>query len=567
MVEPVLTIDRLSVRADDAGMAGGARPLLIDDVSLAVAPGEVLGLVGESGAGKSTLALTAMGYVRPGCHVSAGSVRFGGADMLAMDEARLRQIRGARIAYIAQSPAASFNPARRLAHQVAETLVLHRGLSWNEGQERAVELFAELDLPSPETFGRRFPHQVSGGQLQRAMIAMAIACEPELLILDEPTTALDVTTQIEVLVAIRKTLRRHRTAALYITHDLAVVAQMAHRIVVLRHGRTVETGPTRDIIVAPRDNYTRRLFAAESMPGAARDPAPAPAGAIPAALDVRRVTTSYRDARTVLRDISLTVQPGKTLAIVGASGSGKTTLARVICGLMPPGAGEVRFRGEVLAASFRKRKRDQLRRIQFVYQHPDTAINPQQRIGKLLGRVVKLHDGGSRHGIAARVAQLLHEVGLPPEHARRRAWQLSGGEKQRIGIARALAARPDVVICDEITSSLDPLVADGILDLLKQIQGRTGAAYIVITHDIGVVRRIADTVAVLHDGALAALGTLADVFSPPLHPSTERLLACVPQMRTDWLSELLDQRAACADARPSITSPHSHPLQPEPCQP
>jgi peptide/nickel transport system ATP-binding protein len=383
---------------------------------------------------------------------------------------------------------------------------------------------------------------VSGGQLQRAMIAMAIACEPELLILDEPTTALDVTTQIEVLAAIRKTLSRHRAAAIYITHDLAVVAQMAHRLVVLRHGRMVETGLTQDIIDAPRDDYTRRLFAAEAIP--ADPPAESREAAVPVALDVRHVSAGYRDGSAVLRGVSISVKPGETLAIVGTSGSGKTTLARVICGLLPPAGGQVVFRGDALPASFRKRSRDQLRRIQLVYQLPDTAINPQQRVGRLLGRVVALHDGGPRHGVAARVAQLLRMVGLPAELSQRRSGQLSGGEKQRVGIARALAARPDVVICDEITSSLDPLVADDILTLLRQLQAATDTAYIVITHDIGVVRRIADKVAVLHEGALAAHGTLADVFSPPLHPYTELLLASVPQMRTGWLSELLDSRPA-----------------------
>jgi len=540
MTTPVLTIDQLTVRADDTRSTGIDRPLLLDNISLEIHPGEVLGLIGESGAGKSTIALAAMGFVRPGCHVAGGRVLFGGTDLLTLDEHALQQICGARIAYIAQSAAASFNPARRLGHQVAETLVLHRGLSWADAEVRAAELFAELDLPSPRTFGRRFPHQVSGGQLQRAMIAMAIACEPELLILDEPTTALDVTTQIEVLAAIRKTLQRHRAAAIYITHDLAVVAQMAHRLMVLRNGRIVETGLTADVIAAPRDDYTRRLFAAQTIPA---DPNAAPMEAgMPSTLAVQHVTASYRDHRAVLRDVSIAVKPGETLAIVGTSGSGKSTLARVICGLLPPDQGTVMFGGDALPPSFRQRSRDQLRRVQLVYQLPDTAINPHQRIDSLLGRVVQLHAGGSREDVAARVQELLRMVDLPAEFSRRRPSQLSGGEKQRIGIARALAARPDVIICDEVTSSLDPLVADGILTLLKRLQAETNTAYIVITHDIGVVRRIADTVAVLNDGALAAYGPLAEVFAPPLHPYTELLLSSVPQMRTDWLTDVLDSR-------------------------
>jgi len=540
MTVPLLTIDNLCVDADAAGVQG-TRARLLDGISLTLQGGEVLGLIGESGAGKSTLGLAAMGYARPGCHFSGGRVLFGGQDLLRLDRATLSTIRGARIAYIAQNPWASFNPSRRLGVQVAETLVLHRGASWADAERRAAALFAELDLPEPDTFGRRFAHQVSGGQLQRVMIAMAIACEPELLVLDEPTTALDVTTQIDVLAAIRKTLAAHRAAAIYISHDLALVAQLAHRVMVLRHGALVETGSTASIMTAPQHDYTRRLLAAHDIARTA-DAMPTPAGD-GAALAAQGITASYRNHPGVLKSVSLSVKRGETLAIVGTSGSGKSTLARVICGLLPPDAGTVSFMGQALPPSLDDRSRDQLRRVQLIYQQAETALNPRQRVGRILGRAVALYSGGSRAEVQARVGELLRRVGLPPAFAGRLPSHLSGGEKQRVCIARALAAQPDVIVCDEIISSLDLLIADEILQLLQQIQRDTGTAYIFITHDIGVVRRIADTVAVLSHGELVAQGPLDQVFAPPLHPYTALLLSSVPEMRTGWLADVLDARA------------------------
>lgn len=536
MMPPLLNIDSLRIEAN-----GGrtVRPL-VDGISLSVARGEVVGLIGESGAGKSTLGLAALGYIRPGCRVTGGRIVFDGQDLGTMPPAGLRALRGARIAYVAQSAAATFNPAMRLGRQVAEVLVHHKTLSWNDAHRRAGELFAELDLPSPATFGDRYPHQVSGGQLQRAMIAMAMSCDPELLILDEPTTALDVTTQIEVLAAIRRTLRRRGAAGLYITHDLAVVAQLADRLVVLRHGQLVEAGPTRQILENATEAYTKRLVAvrAPHEPRVVHQQA----ASVAPVLAARNITAGYRRQPSTLVDVSFSLAAGDTLAIVGMSGSGKSTLARVLCGLLPPQAGTVEFRGGSLPPDYRRRSKDHLRRLQMIYQLPDTALNPRQTVSRILGRAVTFYFGLRGAAAKRRVEELLDLVGLPHDFVRRLPGQLSGGQKQRICIARALAAEPDVIICDEITSALDPIVADEILRLLRDLQVKTGAAYVFITHDIDVVRRVASDVAVLQQGRIIALGPLSKVFGTPLHPYTDLLLSSVPQMRSDWLEDVLRGR-------------------------
>jgi peptide/nickel transport system ATP-binding protein len=535
--DEVLRVEELRVAARSQA---GDDQLIVDGVDLVLRRGEVLGLIGESGAGKSTIGLATLGYTRPGCAIVGGRILFQGTDLRRLAPDARRALRGRRIAYIPQSAAASFNPAKRLFTQVCEGPVRHGLLGGAEARRLAVELFDELDLPSPESFGERYPHQVSGGQLQRAMAAMAMSCRPDILVLDEPTTALDVTTQIEVLAAIRKLIRDHRTAGLYISHDLAVVAQVAQRILVLRHGRTVEAGEAGQILHAPREEYTRRLVSVRSATG--RSGAEGAGRAATPLVTVDGVTARYGQGPPVLAEVGLAVHRGETVAVVGESGSGKTSLARVICGLLPCEAGSVSFGGERLAGTLRQRTREQLRRIQMVYQMPDVALNPRQTVLDIVGRPVALCSGAPRERVRARAEELLGMVDLPSGFLARRPGELSGGQQQRVAIARALATEPDLVICDEVTSSLDQLVAEEILRLLARLQREMGVAYLFISHDLGTVRRIADRVAVMRNGAVVAQGPQATVFAPPCHPYTELLLSAVPEMRLDWLDDVLRRR-------------------------
>jgi peptide/nickel transport system ATP-binding protein len=538
MSEVILSMEGLRIEARSEHEAEAKT--IVDKVDLKLRQGKVLGLIGESGAGKSTIGLAALGYTRTGCVIADGKILFKGKDIRALSLDQRRRLRGRSIAYIAQSAAASFNPAKRLYQQICEGPVRHGLMGYDQARSEAVQLFRELDLPSPETFGERYPHQVSGGQLQRAMAAMAMSCKPDLLVLDEPTTALDVTTQIEVLAAIRKLIRDHRTAGLYISHDLAVVAQVANRIMVLRHGKMVEEGETDQILHHPRMDYTRALVsireAGTGRPGGkARVEEPV--------LEIRGVTASYARLARVVDDITLTVRRGETVAVVGESGSGKSTLARVITGLLPREKGEILFRDASLPPALLARDRDLLRRIQLIYQMPDVALNPRQRISEVIGRPLDFYLGLNGTQARARLGELLRAVGLPEEFASRYPGELSGGQKQRVCIARALAAEPDLIICDEVTSALDPLVAEEILRLLGRLQRDNGYAYIFITHDLGTVKRIADRVAVMLKGRLIAEGPLEKVFAPPYHPYTELLLSSVPEMDTHWLDGVLAERA------------------------
>jgi peptide/nickel transport system ATP-binding protein len=534
---PMLDIRHLRIEATSFPPGEAPRNVvLVDDVSVSVQKGKVLGLIGESGAGKSTIGLSSMSYGRGGVRLTGGEVLLNGRDIRQADGAALRVLRGKEVTYVAQSAAAAFNPAKRLMEQVIETTLHHRVMTRAEAEKRAIELFKKLGLPNPETIGNRYPHQVSGGQLQRVMTAMALCPKPELVVFDEPTTALDVTTQIDVLAAIKDAIRDTGVAALYITHDLAVVAQIADNILVLRHGKAVEYGTTDQIINHPQQAYTQALVSVRSIDHNEKL-------ATTPILQVASVTARYRGTNfDVLKDVTVDLSPGQTLAVVGESGSGKSTLARAITGLLPPRAGEIRFDGRVLSADLANRTKDDLRELQMIYQMADTAMNPRQTVASIIGRPLEFYFGLSGEAKRVRLQELMDQIEMGAGFADRYPAELSGGQKQRVCIARALAAKPKLIICDEVTSALDPLVADGILKLLLDLQAREGVAYLFITHDLATVRAIADRIAVMYKGQVVRYGQKSDVLSPPFDDYTDLLLSSVPEMKLGWLEQVIKSR-------------------------
>jgi peptide/nickel transport system ATP-binding protein len=525
-----------------ARTASGAATPIVKDVSFAIPRGEVLALIGESGSGKTSIALALMGYARPGCRIVGGTIHIGDLDVRALSPGQVLAIRGCKVAYVAQSAAAAFNPAKTIMDQVIEPALIHGVMDRATAQTKAIELFRALALPDPERIGERHPHQVSGGQLQRLMAAMALITDPMLVIFDEPTTALDVTTQVDVLRAFKKIIRERNATAVYVSHDLAVVAQMADRIVVLSQGEVRETGSTEQVLNAPVDAYTRTLMAAvrpKVHASVSPDRTNAPL------LEIQGLTAGYGSTdkqglprKLVLHDIDLQIQRGATLGVIGESGSGKSTLARVIAGLIEPARGRITFNGEGLSPTLAGRTREQFRRIQIIFQNADTALNPAHTVERILGRPLELYHGMRGMARDKRIARLLDLVRLPAEVAKRPCARLSGGQKQRINLARALAAEPDLILCDEVTSALDTVVGAAILELMAELRRELKVAYMFISHDIATVRAICDDIVVLYAGRKVEAASRETLLVPPLHPYADLLISSVPELRRGWLEEV-----------------------------
>lgn len=527
-----------------ASAGAGETVNIVRNINFSIPKGEVLALIGESGSGKTTIALTLLGYARPGCRIADGSIRIGGTEVMSLNREALTALRGQKVTYVAQSAAAAFNPSKTIINQVIEIALIRSLMTRAAAEAKAIDLFRSLALPNPDCIGRHYPHQVSGGQLQRMIAAMALITDPALIIFDEPTTALDVTTQVEVLRAFKKVINERGTTAVYVSHDLSVVSQMASRIVVLKHGEIREAGRTAQILYAPKDTYTQTLMSAGRSESRRALPTTTGANPVHPLLEIRGLTAGYgrRDANglprdPVLKNVDLQIRHGRTLAVVGESGSGKSTLARVIAGLLPPARGAILFNGEPLPLGLVGRTRDQFRRIQIVFQNADTALNPSHSVARILGRPLRFYHNLRGAACSKRIAQLLDLIQLPTNVAMRRCGELSGGQKQRINLARALAAEPDLILCDEVTSGLDTVVGVAILDLMVELRRELSVSYMFISHDISTVRSISDEVVVLYAGQKVESENQRLFQTPPFHPYTDLLISSVPEMRPGWLEE------------------------------
>ena len=528
----LLEIDGLTV----ALPAWADRAHAVRNLSLALEPNEILCVVGESGSGKSVTARSVMRLLpEPQLRPVSGRVLFEGEDLLRASAARMREIRGGRIAMIFQEPMTALNPLMPIGRQIEEVVEVHLDASRAARRERILKVLADVRLPDPARILRAYPHQLSGGQRQRAMIAMALVLEPAVLIADEPTTALDVTTQAQILSLIRELQAKHRTGVLFITHDFGVVAEIADRVAVMREGELVENGRAGEVLNSPRHAYTKSLIAA--VPGLEPGPKRAPAEDAPVALAVRNLDKRYggqggffgRAKRKVhaVSNVTLALRRGETLGLVGESGSGKSTLARCIVRLTDADGGEVRLGDVDLMALSRRRLRPYRKRIQMVFQDPFGSLNPRLEVARLIAQGPMVHGAGEAEALAL-ARELLDLVGLDPRAGDRFPHEFSGGQRQRIGIARALALRPEILVADEPVSALDVSVQAQVLRLLADVRDRFRLAMLFITHDLRVAAQVCDRIAVMRHGEIVETGPTAEVFADARHPYTRELLAAVP---------------------------------------
>ncbi len=518
---------------------GGWKPV-VDDVSFAVSAGETLAIVGESGSGKSVTALAVMGLLPPRAARVSGSIRLGGRELLGLSEPEMERVRGNEAAMIFQEPMTSLNPVMKIGRQIGEAIMRHRRLDAVAAAAETRTLLERVRIPAAAARMQDYPHQLSGGTLQRVMIAMALACRPKLLIADEPTTALDVTVQAEILRLIRTLQEEDGMAVLFITHDMGVVAEIADRAAVMRRSRVVETATTAALFAAPREAYTRELLAAVPRLGEAAGtplPAAAPESGEPA-VSVRNLVARFnvkggvfgrvRSRVHAVEDVSFDIRRGETLGLVGESGSGKSTVGRAILRLVQPVSGTIRVAGEDMQALAGKALTRHRRQVQMIFQDPISSLNPRLRVGEALAEPLLAHGLADRAGAMAKAEALLARVGLAPDMLRRFPHQLSGGQKQRVCIARALALEPAVIVADEAVSALDVSIKAQVIDLLLELQAGLGLGFLFISHDMAVVERVSHRVAVMLGGEIVEIGPRAAVFGDPRHPYTQRLLAAVP---------------------------------------
>jgi peptide/nickel transport system ATP-binding protein len=524
----ILTLDGLSVRLP----SGADRPHALSGVSLSIAANEILCVVGESGSGKSIMANAIMQLLPGGVTIDGGRVMFEGRDLAAATGAEMRRVRGAGIAMIFQEPMTALNPLRSIGDQIGEMFSIHTDLSSAAIRARVLALLEDVRIPDPKSAARAYPHELSGGQRQRAMIAMALALDPRLLIADEPTTALDVTTQAQILTLIRDLQKRKKTAVLFITHDFGVVAEIADRVAVMQHGSIVEQGDVASVLHDPQHPYTRQLMAAVP-PLTSPPPRQLSDDTI---LTIDNISKTYRTggflgrgARVTpaVKNVSLKLPRGATLGIVGESGSGKSTLARCIVRLIDPDTGSIILEGKDWATMSRKDIRAETRRIQMVFQDPFASLNPRRKAADLVAQGPIVHGTPPAKAIAG-AKELFELVGLDPSASDRFPHEFSGGQRQRIGLARALALRPQVLVADEAVSALDVSVQAQVLKLLAGLRQRLGLSIIFITHDLRVAAQICDLVAVMKDGEVVEQGLAGDVFDRPQHPYTRALLDSIP---------------------------------------